>query len=542
MLCRIRRSGLNVFYLSGDPNGGDLRFGVEKRLSDSYIVERLCNVAIILLGYANVNDEDFCRDSVSSEFNKTADSSACRVGIVGGGVAGSTAALRLAELGVEVVLFEQGPSLVNGPPMCHLHAGGNFYREISDQQCLTLLHQSIDTLRLYPYAANIRPTVFCVPVKDPGCPRDLLPRLEKLKSAYAEIIREDPANEVLGPASDYFKVYQRADLERLAQQPLPTDPQTLDDWLVPVAKHVDLDQFKLPVIVVQEYGLSAFRIGATASLTLEQSKNCTVLTNTRVKRVEKQQQGEGWDICYETSEKHSHTLSVDYLVNACGYRTGTLDDMAGFKRQRMVEFKAAYLAKWPDCKGVWPEVVFYGERGTPGGMAQLTPYPEGYFIIHGMTEDITLFKGGLAASCERSAQPQLPTELEAKITSRWDKVALADRTRRSIEHVAQFIPQFHSAEVGGSALYGAQQIPGRDPSLRASDVSFTGTRYARSEIVKSSSALSVANQIADKLRDEQLLKSSINDVTASTERLDRKQVLELAEQLAVARDYPKALA
>lgn len=50
------------------------------------------------------------------------------VGIIGGGVAGSTIAIKLSQLGIKTVLFEAGPSLINGPPMCHLHAGGALYR------------------------------------------------------------------------------------------------------------------------------------------------------------------------------------------------------------------------------------------------------------------------------------------------------------------------------------------------------------------------------------------------------------------------------
>ncbi|GDY27122.1 hypothetical protein AHAT_30120 [Agarivorans sp. Toyoura001] len=68
-----------------------------------------------------------------------------QVAVVGGGIAGSAAALKLAELGAKVSLFEAGHSLVNGPQACHLHAGGNLYREISDEQCLKLLEQSIHT-------------------------------------------------------------------------------------------------------------------------------------------------------------------------------------------------------------------------------------------------------------------------------------------------------------------------------------------------------------------------------------------------------------
>ncbi|QSA20474.1 FAD-dependent oxidoreductase, partial [Vibrio furnissii] len=65
------------------------------------------------------------------------------VAIIGGGVAGATAAVHMSELGLNVLLLEKGPGLVNGPPICHLHAGGNLYREISQQQCIELLRQSI---------------------------------------------------------------------------------------------------------------------------------------------------------------------------------------------------------------------------------------------------------------------------------------------------------------------------------------------------------------------------------------------------------------
>lgn len=75
--------------------------------------------------------------------------------------------------------------------------------------------------------------------------------------------------------------------------------------------------------------------------------------------------------------------------------SGLIDDMAGFKVERMLEFKAAYIAEWKECEGHWPEVIMHGKRKTPEGMAQLTPYQGNIFQIHGMTEDITLFKDGL---------------------------------------------------------------------------------------------------------------------------------------------------
>ncbi|MFP3457848.1 FAD-dependent oxidoreductase, partial [Psychrobacter sp. SIMBA_152] len=89
-------------------------------------------------------------------------------------------AIRLAALGIKTTIFEKKTSLIDGPPMCHLHAGGNLYREIPDQDCIDLLKQCIDILRLYPYSIDVRPTVFAVPTRDDDSPDDLLPRLDKL--------------------------------------------------------------------------------------------------------------------------------------------------------------------------------------------------------------------------------------------------------------------------------------------------------------------------------------------------------------------------
>ncbi len=88
-----------------------------------------------------------------------------RVAIIGGGVAGSTVALYLAKQGLSVSLFEKNNNLVSGPPICHLHAGGNLYRELSQQQCLDLLVQSIDFVKFFPATVNKRPTVIAVPKK-----------------------------------------------------------------------------------------------------------------------------------------------------------------------------------------------------------------------------------------------------------------------------------------------------------------------------------------------------------------------------------------
>lgn len=104
-------------------------------------------------------------------------------------------------------------------------------------------------------------------------------------------------------------------------------------------------------------------------------------------------------------------------------------------------------------------------------MAQLTPYPDGFFQLHGMTEDITLFRQGLASSTTKSAQPELGSSFIRKLKHGWTNSDIDTRTDRAIKHMAQFVPAYHTASIGGKPLFGAQQIPGDDPSLRAADIS-----------------------------------------------------------------------
>jgi len=465
------------------------------------------------------------------------------VAIVGGGIAGATLALYLSELGIDVCLLEKGPSLVNGPPICHLHAGGNLYPEISDQQCLTLLAQSIDLLRLYPYAADYRPTVVALPVHYNGSPELLLPRLHKLQAEYQRLIAEEPLNKVLGESAHYFQLFERAELELLALQAPVKKPQTLAQWMIPVARNVDLDMLQFPLIMVQEYGLNLFRLAASVSLALEKMPSCQLQLDTLVDNIVPLETAQGWLIDYQQAGT-TRQLQCDYLINAAGFRSGVLDDLLGFPRQRFLEFKAAYVTKWLACDCIWPEVIFYGERGTPNGMAQFTPYPGGYFQLHGMTDNITLFADGLVASTKHSAQPKLAESFIDKIDKSWSAQEISERTQAAIAHLTPYIPTFSAANPASKPLFGAQQIPGGDPTLRAADVSFVGSRYARCEIVKASSVLSVADAVTGQLIRLGYLHK---DVYACrdfkiTQSVTEKAIDKRAQQIVQQRDYPLSLA
>lgn len=422
-----------------------------------------------------------------------------KVAIIGGGVSGVTTALHLAQRGVDVTLFERKSSLVDGPPWCHLHAGGNLYREISDEQCVTLLKQSIDFVKFYPYVVDYRPTVIALPLEDKQRPQALFSRLNMLQATYEKLVVEDEANRVLGEPHYYYALYSRKKMEHLKSLQSVDKPSSLDEWMIPVAQHIDLNNVQYPLIMVQEYGLNIFRLASGAMLSMQYLNNVDIKTNHTIEDISKKD--EKWILAYDNgTNQPSQTEAFDYIVNATGFKTGTIDDMVGVRANRMVEFKASYVSYWENKKATaFPEIIFHGERGTPKGMAQFTPYPNGYFQLHGMTQNITLFEDGLVKSDAHTAQPKLNEHFIQKVDKGWSEEEFVQRTQKAIAHVTQFIPSFREASVGSQPLFGAQQITGDDPTLRVAEVAFPRKAYARCEIVKVSSSIDMANAIVEDL-------------------------------------------
>ncbi len=518
-----------------------------------------------------------------------------KVGIIGGGVAGSTIAIRLAALGVETYLFESKASLIDGPPMCHLHAGGNLYREIPDNDCVELLKQSIDMLRMYPHSIDVRPTIIAIPKRDEGNPEDLLPRLQLLTREYEAMITADPANKVLGEAEDYYRLYDRQQLQALLEAndsdpslfPEGQIPQELDHWVVNAAKHLNLDKLKFPIVAVQEYGWNIFRLAASAQIALGCYPNAHLLLNTQVINVtaansannvtntdantntnndaSNKDAGPKWVINYQQSmaagQAETKTITVDYLINACGFKTGIIDNMIGIPVQRMVEFKASYVTHWNRAPKAFPtsvntdlispsirmpEIIIHGKRGTPQGMVQLTPYPDGYYQIHSMNKAVTLFKDGLVATKEDDAQPELKPKYLDYIKDGWNPATLHERSQRAIDEVSEFVPKFATATPTGNALYGGQQIPGDNDTLRVADVSlYPELNYARAENVKASSALEASDDIVALLKSQKFINPTAQQNATRQHHQwsylshsNKQDVDELARQFATERAFP----
>jgi hypothetical protein len=446
-----------------------------------------------------------------------------KVAIIGGGVAGSSAAIYLAKEGVNVTLFEKNEFLVEGPPMCHLHAGGNLYREIDIKQCIQLLKESIEFARFYPHAVDKRPTIIATPKYDPIDPEFQIKRLKILQNEYEKLVRKDLKNKILGEPEDYFRIYELKDLERIKIGEIKED---LEKWLIPFIEYVDLKIIKMPVLLVQEYGLNVFRVSASANLLLNRIKNATLHLKTEVLEIKKENK---FMITYKKNGKIKKE-KFDYVINSAGFLSGEIDNNLGYKRERFVEFKAAYVTKWDKVNKNWPEIIFHGIRGTDKGMGQFTPYPGGFIQIHGMTKNITLFENGLVKTTTTS-QPKLPKMFKVILEKGWNNELVKKRTINAIKHIKQFMPEFNTNKYY-KPLYGAQQIPGDDATLRAAEVSFEES-YARCEIVKASSVFAMSREILKKL--------GYKDKNTSLPKLKKEEVDIKSKEIAKKRGYPEMM-
>ena len=447
-----------------------------------------------------------------------------KVAIIGGGAAGVSAALMLEE---NVTLFEKKDVLVSGPPFCHLHAGGNLYPDISLNECKQLLIESIEFAKFYPFAIDYRPTIFTFPKSCEKNPQFLLERLKVLQKLYEDLVAKDNSNKVLGDPKNYFKLFNKEDLLARKKIPLPKKPQRVQDWLIPFAKEVNLDALQYPIFLVNEFGINLFAFSAGVEWALKQKENVKLLTKSKVIDIQKI---EDKFLLRYTSGDALLEEKFDYLINAAGFESGFIDKKLGFKRQRMVEFKAAYLCKW-DNKNYYPEIIFHGKRGTKRGMAQFTPYNGGYFQLHGMSKDITLFEDGLFST--QDSFVQLPLKYLEKIEKGCSKEEALFRAQKAIEFFANFIPKFSKEAIPTKLpLFGAQQIPGSNPSLRAAEVSFEAN-YARCEIVKVSSALAMVKAIAKEF--------NLNVSKAKRLIVPKEFVQKRAQEIAQKRGYPKEL-
>jgi len=357
---------------------------------------------------------------------------------------------------------------------------------------------------------------------------------------YCKILSKDSSLALLGDSTNYYSQYSYDDCVKLAKGVRQSNSNLTS--LSTALKIIDLRKLKFPIFSVNEFGINQFRIAALLTDILLNRENCTLKLNTSVTSIKKQ--SSTFSLTYRADDSEC-IETFDYVINACGYKSALTDSMLGIFKNRILEFKASYLAFWEQNVKI-PELIFHGKRCTSNGMGQLTPYCDGLFQIHCMKEGISLFKNGLTASSKELHEIYSDNFLSNYQNFARNSTEVKNLTMESIKFISKYIPTFSDAVFAGKPFYGIQQIPGKDPSLRTADVCFNMDGYVTVEIVKISSAIQAAENIIDRLKNEGHItnNNSIQNVNIA-EKLPLKERRRLdvqAMNIAKKRGYPPAIA
>jgi hypothetical protein len=113
-----------------------------------------------------------------------------------------------------------------------------------------------------------------------------------LKTAYYQsLVDADPSNQVLGKVQDYYRVYDKQQIQQLIQLEAKDIPSTTDEWVVAALKVMDLEKLQYPIIAVQEFGWNIFRLSASAFLQLQRLQSAQVHLNVQVDDLKRHMDG-----------------------------------------------------------------------------------------------------------------------------------------------------------------------------------------------------------------------------------------------------------
>ncbi len=276
---------------------------------------------------------------VPSEFN---------IVVVGGGIAGCGAALRLADLGYKVTLIENRGSLLSGSSDDTPCRAGLGFHYPDKNTAVSALKNAVRFIKEYkdlgfnlrvgedkPLAHPLRRGHYYV-VKDSQFEVDtVLALYEEIKKAYAKLIEEDPANEVFGPAEDFYRV-----LWRNEEGDVPAE----HDALVPL-----LNLYKIACgIETAEHTLNwpVFKSYLVDEVT--HHPNITVQLNTQVNEI--LPHGLGYKINFEENAELKNK-KCDFVINSAWENIEKLNKTAGVEvhpEDRVLRVKVICQIKLPE--------------------------------------------------------------------------------------------------------------------------------------------------------------------------------------------------
>ena len=468
------------------------------------------------------------------------------VAVIGSGLAGSMAAIFLAKSGYKVLLIERQdrPMMVSSKIPIHLHAGGLYTGETA-AHCL---HDSINFRLALPFAVTERPTAFAVMTLDDTNKKTsgmtqleeearsiyiketkitisnlselsevqgnlykrkaqekqqekwsaMKGRFADLKSKYQQAVDKDETQQVYGPPSEFYKVYETAHFQELHDNAqIMTDDPKLNDkdgWTSQLARVSDPTQV-LGVVMSSEVGLNMMRAGVGIELELESLKangQLEFLTETSVSKVERTNNGM-MSLNLTRVNEPNLNVTVTQVVNATGYRGKEIDMQMEVQTDWSVDVKGAGVIQVDKEFNHVPGVFF-----TEGvGMAHLSRFNDTMAGINYCDPEVeaTYVKDGQVTyqpGEQLGEKPRL-AELEKEIIYQSISApALIERTQRDINSSARFLPGLPKHAEAKGYVAGALGIIGGLQSRESKEVYHSDRGYHAINLAKGGGAVSAA--------------------------------------------------
>lgn len=139
-----------------------------------------------------------------------------RILIIGGGVGGCCTALKLAELGYSVVVFEKN-KLFSGSSSRTPGRMGLGFHYVNQETSIMYLKSTINFVKAFPgfrigeelpWAHPLRHGRYFITKDSLFSPEHILTTYAAIQSEYANLIQKDKSNEVFGPADQLYRVLE----------------------------------------------------------------------------------------------------------------------------------------------------------------------------------------------------------------------------------------------------------------------------------------------------------------------------------------------
>lgn len=374
-----------------------------------------------------------------------------QIAIIGGGISGITSAIKLAQNKPnEIHIYEKRNYILNGPPYCHLHAGGILYPEISLEDAQQLLYDSILFADTFKDCLEFRPTIVAYRSESKYTPNELLFKCKVNKINY-QFSHKQP----FGQVENFYAVYTKEDMiffKKHGKLPESDDfgRKYHDRYVEYFCKFLDtVESIKYPFVSVCEPGINQEKVELYLKSQLKSYNNIKIFLNKEVNL--------------------NDVIHYDNIINASGYNMFNTN-------KETYEFKSSWIISSSLTVDNLPEIAIIGERDTDSGMIQITPIKKGLFQVHCMKSDSTIIQTS-------------NNKIVAKLTTE----EIETRGNVAIRELIKCFSILIMSKVI-KACYGVQRIPYNNKSKRISYVIKKG-KHIDLCTLKACSVISLSNKL-----------------------------------------------